>query len=163
MTYKQKFRATDELIGSMIKLMSTLDQDTQSKFTGFFSVSAITVYELAIKEIIIDYAEHCHCDYGYFMGNHLSRLNGRIRIEDLKKGVKNLGDRYENRFKNRLEKEKRNIYGKYEKDLCNSYNNLIQCRHSYVHAGNINLTFRECIDDYMIGKHVIKCLYLALK
>jgi hypothetical protein len=163
MPYNDKFKATDELIVSMQSMLSNVDAQTQAKFTGFLSVSAVTVYELAIKEIIISYACSKHSDFGCFITKYLSRLNGKIKLEDLKNEIKKYGDIYKSKFETELEVAGSLILKNERQDLKSCYNNLILCRHEYVHGGNVTLSMQECINNYIIGKKVIEALYITMQ
>ena len=88
MAYTDKFQPTDELINEINTLKPHISSIALPKFTGAISVSAVTSYELAIKEILIDYASSKHHLFGGFIQNYLSRLNGRIKIPDLKNEIK---------------------------------------------------------------------------
>ena len=74
MAYTDKFLPTDELINEINTLKPHISQVALPKFTGAISVSAVTSYELAIKEILIDYAHSKHNLFGCFVQNYLSRL-----------------------------------------------------------------------------------------
>lgn len=52
MIYSDRFVATDNLITHLSAIIATItDPQIQASYAGFLSVSAITVYELAIKDI----------------------------------------------------------------------------------------------------------------
>ena len=40
-------------------------------------------------------------------------------------------------------------------DLVTTYNNLIECRHQFVHAGTFKMAFDEDVRSYQIGKKFI--------
>lgn len=157
MLYSDKFRPTDELIQEIDALKESLQQDTLSKFTGALSVSAITSFELTIKEIFITYATHKHQVFGNYIQNYLSRLNGRIQINDLKKELKKYNPSLATNFENEI----RNME-QHDSGLRSAYQNLIQNRHTYVHENRINLTYEECKADYELGKKIINALSIIM-
>jgi len=157
MTYSDKFKAADELIECMRSILSKEDPETQSKFAGALSVSAVTVYELAIKDILIEYATIRHEDFGYFITKYLKRLNGRIKLSDLKSEIDNYGSSIKAKFETEINKVEESDSG-----IQSCYNNLILCRHSYVHRGQVTLSMPECIEDFEKGKKIIRALYNAM-
>ena len=131
MTYTDKFLPTDELINEINTLKPHISQVALPKFTGAISVSAVTSYELAIKEILIDYAHSKHNLFGCFVQNYLSRLNGRIEISDLKKEIKKIDNALAANWEEKI---------------------------TEVERVRINLDYDECINDFNIGKKIIEAL-----
>ena len=129
MAYTDKFLPTDELINEINTLKPHISQVALPKFTGAISVSAVPSYELAIKEILIDYAHSTH--------------------KEIKKIDNALAANWE---------EKITEVERVEPSVRSCYQNLIQSRHSYVHANRINLDYDECINDFNIGKKIIEAL-----
>lgn len=157
MAYTDKFQPTDELINEINTLKSHISQVALSKFAGAISVSAVTSYELAIKEILIDYASNKHNSFGIFIQNYLSRLNGRIQISYIKDEIKKFDNTLAEKFEAKI-----GDVEKVEPSVRSCYQNLIQGRHSYVHANQINLSYDECIQDYELGKKIIDALHKVM-
>lgn len=157
MAYTDKFQPTDELINEINTLKPHISSIALPKFTGAISVSAVTSYELAIKDILIDYASSKHHLFGGFIQNYLSRLNGKINIPDLKNEIK----KFDNILATNLETEITAVE-KDEPSVRSCYQNLIQGRHSYVHANQITLSYDECIQDYELGKKIIDALHKVM-
>jgi hypothetical protein len=160
MSYKEKFSPTDEFIGAFDSIMNKINigEETISKFTGALSVSAVTSFELAIKEILIEYASNKHPDFGNFVQQYLCRLNGRIKLRDLKEEIK----KYKPALAEDFEKELINIE-KSHIGIRSAYQNLIENRHTYVHGNHINLTYEECKTDYISSKLIIEALAKVMK
>jgi hypothetical protein len=165
MSYINRFQATDDLLTHLTTVIPTInDQAIIANYAGFLSVSAVTVYELAVKDIFIEFSTKKHNSFGVFTGNHFSRINGRIKIDDLKKEhVKAFGDKYLNKFKTLLDNKEQNILNSGGESIKASYGNLIVCRHEYVHKGVPTLTFSEIQRFFQLGKNVIDCLDKAMK
>lgn len=153
MQYSDKFQPTEELIEEINSLREYIRPDALPKFTGALSVSAVTSFELAIKDILIEYATNKHQVFGCYIRQHLSRLNGKIKINDLKDELKKFNPILADNFEFEIANVERIHFG-----LRSSYQNLIQNRHTYVHANRINLTYEECVTNYQIGKKIIEAL-----
>lgn len=161
MAYGDKFISTDTLIARLNPIIAAVtDPDVRNSYAGLLSVSATTAYELAIKEICITFSDKKHKVFGTVMESHFSRLNGRINYSDLRgQIIKPFGRIYLDRFDKKMDRiEKAKLAGSSHTSLIAQYNNLIQCRHGFVHGGNITLTPNEVIQAYTDGKDIIHCL-----
>ena len=100
MPYTDRFISTDNLITNLSPNIAIITNTAiLASYAGFLSVSSITVYELAIKDIFSDFATKKHLVFGHFVEKYLSRINGRIQINDLKSGqVKAFGNKYLQKF-----------------------------------------------------------------
>ena len=59
MSYTDRFIATDNLISHLNTIVGTItDPAIQANYAGFLSVSSVTVYELAIKDIFNEFASN---------------------------------------------------------------------------------------------------------
>ena len=165
MAYQDRFIATDNLIAHLTPIVSGItDSATKSIYAGFLSVSAITVYELAIKDIFSDFSSKKNIVFGSFVEKYFAGLNGRIKLEDLKgQHIKPFGIKYLEKFEKKLKIREQAFFAATRKNVRSDYSNLILCRHKFVHAGNPTLTFLEVLDNYQTGKEVIHSLYEAMQ
>ena len=61
MGYDSHFIYADDFINHLdIALPATTDPFIKSRYIGFLAITAVTVYELALKEIFIDFANKKH-------------------------------------------------------------------------------------------------------
>jgi hypothetical protein len=167
MGYRDHFRLADDIVTHLNTIVPTLtDPFLISRYVGFVSVTSVTVYELAVKEIFIDFGTKKNVVFGEFIRGHFSRLNGNISINSLKgQHIKLFGEKYLQRFDKKL-KATDNIYIKTtKKSIISCYSNIIVWRNDFAHEGNLstNVTFQEVTDAYEIGKNVIYCLADSLK
>lgn len=164
MSYLNRFISTDNLIAHLTPYLTTItDAAIKANYAGFLSVSAVTVYELAIKDIFIDFADKKNTVFGEFVAKHFLGINGRIKLKDLKEHVKPFGNKYFLKFEAKLKIHEKVILRTKRKDLRTTYTNLILCRHQFVHVGAPTLSLEEVLTDYEIGKEVITSLYEAMK
>lgn len=165
MAYLDRFITTDNLIAHLSPVVNRItDEATKSNYAGFLSVSAVTVYELAIKDIFSEFATRKNSVFGSFVVKYISSLNGRIKLDDLRgQYIKPFGNKYLDRFEKKLKVREKTVFIMSKKNVRTDYSNLIICRHKYVHAGNSTLTFQEVLDNYQIGKEVIHSLYEAMQ
>ena len=165
MAYTDRFVSTDLLILNLKPLITQIrDPQILANFAGFLCVSAVTVYELAIKDIFCDFAEKKNKVFGTFTKHHFSRINGRIKIDAITDDyAKTFGDKYKKNFKNFLAKKEESIMQTDRISIKSRYNNLILNRHSFVHNGALTFSINEAMDSYISGKEVIHILNKAMK
>jgi len=165
MPYTNNFIAADALVPHLNSIVGSItDPIIQSSYAGFFSVSSITVFEQAIKEIFLSFAIKKNKVFGAFIENHFSRINGRINISELRgQYIKPFGEKYLSRFDKQLAIQEDNVFNNTRISITTVYGNLITCRHKFVHTGSPTLTLPETISNYTYGKEVIHCLNHAMQ
>ena len=165
MAYADRFIATDNLIIHLKTAIGTItDPAIQANYAGFLSVSSVTVYELAIKDIFFEFASKKNKVFGAFVEKRFRQLNGRIKISDLKgEHIKPFGDKYLKKFENILQAKESHFFSTLKISIPTDYGNLITCRHKYVHGGYPTLTMNEVINCYNSGKEILHCLDDSMK
>lgn len=162
MAYTAHFATADNVITNLGGVVAaTADPILVGQYTGFAAVSAVTVYELAIKEIFLEFAHRKHRVFGQFTEAYFDRINGRISLHSIKKDyVPRFGDRYAIRFGKALESDDLAELKLSGVSIKSSYGNLVAWRHEFAHQGQIptNATFAEVQQAYQYGKRVIDCL-----
>lgn len=165
MSYLNHFQHADDIIAHLDTFVPASPHLLQAKYIGFVTVSAATVYELAVKEIFIDFAQRKHKVLGNFTENFFYRINGRIKIADLRNDyIKKFGQKYLTKFDKIITKEKTIYFQSNQRMFDTAYSNLITWRHDFAHEGRINAmsTYQETVQSYKDGKEVIRCLALTM-
>ena len=164
MAYTDKFIPTDNLIAQLSPVVAAVvDPMVSINYSGFLSVSAVTVYELAIKTVFIEFAARKNKVFGVYVENKFEKINGRIKLESLiNEFISSFGDRYLNRFKSEINRLEDISVHAGTGSIKTKYNNLIVSRHQFVHGGAPTLTVAEVMDSYNSGKHVIHSLNHAM-
>lgn len=167
MAYADHFKLTDDLIAHLDPVLAALnDPFIESRYTGFLSVSAVTVFELAIKEIFREFARRKHKVLENFTSEYFERINGRIKIGAVKDDyVKKYGSKYVDRFDKRLSACEAEFLRSHGCSLKASYGNLLEWRNEFAHEGRVprNATYREVKKSYELGKEVIRCLAESMR
>ena len=162
MPYYDHFTLADDVISHLDSIMSSIsDPFIQSRYVGFVAVTATTVYELAIKDIFCEFGEKKHKVLGSFIRSYFDRINGKIKIDSIRNEyVKRFGDKYVEKFKEKLDRSEQHWLRTKKVSIKSSYNNIIEWRNEFAHAGKIpsTVTYNEITQSYIIGKEVIKCL-----
>ncbi|GAK32732.1 hypothetical protein JCM17846_26110 [Iodidimonas nitroreducens] len=160
--YNNRFLIVEDYLKHIDPMMSSIkDEFIQTRYIGFITISAVTAYELAIKDIFYAFADKKHSVLADVTRARFSRLNGKIKIDDLKKEhVKMFGDKYLNRFKKKIDEMENKHLRSYRKSPKSAYNNVITWRNQFAHEGSLPNTtnYNEIKEQYNIGKEVIHCL-----
>jgi hypothetical protein len=167
MAYTSHFTIADDMITHLNSIVGGItDPFISSRYVGFVSVSAVTVYELALKEIFIDFAQKKHNVFGTYAESHFDRINGRIKHQNIKDDyVGKFGIKYLKRYKKKVAETEKAFLISHGKSILNSYNNLITWRNDFAHEGHIpsTVTFNEVVDSYHLGKELIKSVADTMK
>ena len=167
MPYSDHFRLTDDLIQHLDPILASLnDPFIESRYTGFLAVSSVTVLELAMKTIFLDFAEAKHKVLANFCAQYFDRINGRIALKTIDDDyLVKFGGKYQIRFRRALEKLERQELRNSGASIKASYGNLLTWRHGFAHEGNIpaNASYREVKRAYGCGKKVMHCLAACMR
>lgn len=162
MQYTVNFQHADDIVAHLNGVVPNLsDQLLSAKYAGFVAVASVTVYEVAIKEIFITFARDKHKVLGVFSESHFKKINGRIKLDIVKKDyIERFGEKYLTRFNKKLDVAMNARLRSHHRDIKNSYANLITWRNEFAHAGQLNATatYAEVVQAYEDGKEVIRCL-----
>jgi hypothetical protein len=162
MAHSHYFGLVDPVISHLNSTVSAVtDQFILSRYAGLVAIGAVTVYELCIKDIFYRFGSKKHKVFGSFVSKHFDRINGRIRLSDIKKEyLPSFGNVYLKRFVARLEQAEKQTLASTGKSISASYGNIIVWRHQFAHEGNFvsNVTYAEAVDSYLLGKEVITVL-----
>lgn len=166
MSYTDRFLLADDYINYVDSVIGAIPDDfIKSRYVGFLSISAVTAYELAFKDIVIEFAEKKHKILGCFARDFFEKLNGRVSLGDIQKNhLPRFGEKYLKKFKSKLESKELEILRSDGRSVRSSYGNVISWRNAFAHEGVIpqGPTYEEARQAYMYGKHVLDCLAIAM-
>lgn len=164
MTYELNFHLIDDVITHLDGAVATADPFTASRYVGFYSVSAATVIELSVKNIIVSFAKSNHPVFGGYVSSKYEKLNAKVSLADLDGHIAPFGRIYRERFKKLLDRVERINLKKSRSSLKSSYGNLLSCRHQFAHEGVVpsNSTYAEVKRGFEAGKVVLACLQKSL-
>lgn len=167
MPYKSHFTIADDMINHLSSVVGNItDPFISSRYVGFVAVSAVTVYELALKQIFIEFALKKNQVFGTYTKSHFDRINGRIKHNQIRDDyVIKFGNKYLTRYNKKIDEIEKHFLTTHRKSVKSSYNNLITWRNEFAHDGIIpsTVTFNEVVSSYHLGKELIKCVYESMK
>ncbi len=162
MPYSDHFTLTDDLITHLDTIVGTLnDPFIESRYSGFLAISSVTVLELAMKTIFMDFSESKHRVFGHFCAEYFDRINGRIGIQLIRTDyLPKFGERYRKRFEERLDVLEKQKLSQSGTSVKASYGNLLTWRNEFAHQGHLpsQATYCEVKRAYLCGKEVMHCL-----
>lgn len=166
MPYVDHFRHADEVIAHLDTIVPALPNPLlKTKYAGFVTIAAVTVYELAIKEIFCEFGRRKHKVLGAFSESYFKRINGRVTLDDIRKDYcMRYGDAYVTKFKARLDAKSKTHLAAHRRDVKSSYSNLIVWRNAFAHEGTVpaTVTYSEVVQAYQDGKEVIHSLAASM-
>ncbi len=166
MPYADHFQHADDVVAHLNTFVPGLgDPLLRVKYTGFVTVAAVTVYELAIKEIFCEFGRRKHKVLGKFTERYFERINGRVAVKSIREDYcARFGDVYVDRFKKKLDARAKAYLTMHKRDVRSAYGNMIVWRNDFAHEGQIpNLpTYGEAVQSYEDGKEVIHALAAAM-
>ncbi|MBI1236186.1 MAG: hypothetical protein GC188_05815 [Alphaproteobacteria bacterium] len=165
MAYDEHFKLADDYLVHLDSMFDAVDDDfIKGRYLGFVLISAVTVYELAIKEIFCDFSRKKHIRFGQYVENSFEKLNGRIGLEDLKNRSKKFGEQYRLKFQRKLDSREQQNLRDGRGSIRSAYGNMLTWRNSFVHSGQSPRTtnYGEIKNSYESGKLVILSLAEAM-
>lgn len=166
MSYQNHFDHADEVFRHLSSFIHDIDPILAAKYMGFAAVACITVYELAIKEILIEFSRKKHVVLGILSESMLGKINGRIVVDDIRNSyIKKFGVKYLDKFNKELKSTRDVFLSQNRRDITTSYNNLVLWRNQFAHNGVFPTqpTFDELYQNYEDGKEIIHCLFRSMK
>lgn len=164
MTYSRHFSLVDDVSSHFDGAVEGLDAFTVTRYAGLYAVSSAAVLELALKEIVVEFARSRDVVFGEYLASRYETLNGRIKLANIRdEHLRPFGGIFLDRF-NRLLKWLDNWSLKCQRGaVISSYGNLLTCRHTFAHEGKTTCTYQEVKAGFEAGKIVMACLSHVLK
>lgn len=167
MSYSDRFLVSDQYVDHVDAIIDTIEDPLiRVRYAGFVAVTAVTVFELAFKDILYEFADRKHKVFGTHIRFSYDKLNGRIGISDIRNNhVVRFGERYHKRFERTLKEMEKSCLASGEGSITSSYGNLVTWRHKFVHEGDLpnTATYDEARRSYFLGKKVLECLDQSLR
>lgn len=166
MPYTDHFRLTDDLIQHLDPIVTALnDPFIETRYTGFLAVSSVTVLELAMKTIFLEFAAAKHKVLGNFCAQYFDRINGQIGINKINEHTVRFGSKYQTRFKKSLNDLEQQQLVSTGSSIKSSYGNLLTWRHEFAHEGSVptQATYSEVRRAYLCGKDIMHCLAASMR
>ncbi|MFN3235407.1 MAG: HEPN domain-containing protein [Gammaproteobacteria bacterium] len=167
MSFENRFNLADDYLNHVNNVITALPDDfIKSRYLGFLAISAVTAYELAIKDIFYRFSDQKHRALGELARSKFEKLNGQIRLKDLRdRHIKSFGQKYCTRFIRELDKVEQSALASRNGSVKSSYGNLVMWRHNFVHQGEWpnTATYGDLTSAYDHGKELIRCIDRAMQ
>lgn len=163
--YTTFFNNSDIVIKHMQSLSTSIPINLQPTYAGFVCIIAVATYEMAIRNILVDFCTNQNKLFGDFFNSKFPKLNGNIDLERINSQfLSHFGKKYRSNFDDLVNFEDKYLLQKEGKKLKDSYKNIITYRHAFAHTATFtyNATLTEVCTFYFTGKRIIECLDVAL-
>lgn len=127
----------------------------RADLAGLLVVAMAATYETCVKEVLYDYANNHHANFGGFTRRNYEKLNSRVQINDLKRYCELFAPEIKARFKDRLAIKKKALLDRVGKNIETSYEQILSWRHDFAHAGTRCTTIEEATSTHRVGKRVL--------
>ncbi|WP_436097297.1 HEPN domain-containing protein [Bosea sp. LjRoot237] len=137
--------------------------DFRSDLAGLLVVAIAANYEACVKETLINFASKNGDVFARYTSQQYSKLNSRVSPRDLHKYANSFCDKAPKRFKDKLRYRQSKVNRLLGKDIEKCYEQILDWRHAYAHAGQKNTTIEEAINTHRYARHVIFAFYDAFE
>ena len=160
------FSTSDQLMARLDNAVTALDDEYyKTRFVGYVAVSAVTAFEVNIRDKVIDFSSRKHNVFGNFTSAVFEKTNAKVKLEMLRNDfLSRFGERYLKRFNKALDTIEKDQMVAGSGSVKNAYANIINWRHVFVHQGELPqyASYEEARSAYEHGKLVIACFCDAL-
>lgn len=129
----------------------------RADLAGLLVVTIAACYEDCVKATLVGHAAKRHVDFEEFTERNFSRLSSRIKVNDLHQYAKLFGGAAEGRFKEKLKTKRDQISNRTGVNIEKRYQQILDWRHDYAHAGVKNTTINEALSFHVYGLRVLYC------
>jgi hypothetical protein len=165
-SYSDHFKLVDDVTDHLDAAAGAVEPMIRSKYAGFYAVASAAVLELALKEIIITFAQNTNPLFGEYIADRYEQINGRIKLANIKgEHLKPFGEKYLKRFERLVDRVNSLCMRQQKPPIITSYGNLLLCRHKFAHEGVIPsyITYEEVKQGFESGKMIMQCLAKVLR
>ncbi|WP_224543260.1 HEPN domain-containing protein [Mesorhizobium sp. CA16] len=127
----------------------------RADLAGLLVVAMAATYETCVKEILYEFANRHHTAFGGYARRSYNKINSRVAVKDLKKYCDIFDPDIRTRFNSRLSLKKQAILARTGKNIEASYEQILDWRHEFAHAGNRNTTIEEATKTHRLAKRVM--------
>lgn len=127
----------------------------RADLAGLLVVAMAATYETCVKEILYEFANGHHAAFGDYARRSYNKINSRVAVKDLKKYCDIFDPSTRTRFNSRLSQRKKLILERTGKNIETSYEQILDWRHEFAHAGNRNTTIEEATKTHRLAKRII--------
>lgn len=127
----------------------------RADLAGLLVVATVATYENCVKDVLVSSAHRHHAAFGSFAANNFAKLNSRIALSDLNIYAKNFDPAIHSKFKELLNKRQKLIDSRIGKNISKAYEQMLDWRHAFAHAGIRNTTIEEAMVTHNLAKRVL--------
>jgi len=129
--------------------------DFRSDLAGLLVVMTCATYETCVKNILYSYAGRHSPLFKVYVENKYEKINSKIEISDLHTYAKTFHSDLGKKFKESLNAKSEKYLLKANKDIKQSYTQLLKWRHSFAHTGARVTTVEEVLQHHSYAKRVL--------
>lgn len=152
------FEKIDSLINEIETIVPATTYQTiqfRADLAGLLVVAIASAYETCVKDVLFEFANKKHIVFGGFTQRNYEKLSSKVRVNDLRNYCKLFDPDIKIEFNRVLAARKAALLGRVGKDIEKSYEQILDWRHDFAHAGVRATTIEEAAATHRVGKRVL--------
>jgi RiboL-PSP-HEPN len=149
----------DELvndINAVVPATSTYQNvKMRADLAGLLVVAIAASYENCVKEVLYYKAGFHHAAFEAYARRQYAKINSRINVSDLVRYCDLYDPAVKTQFKANLSNRKASVLKRTGVNIETMYEQLLDWRHDFAHAGVRNMTLEEATKAHLFGKRVL--------
>ena len=130
-------------------------QQFRADLAGLLVVTIAASYESCVKETLVNHASKHHAAFGDYALNNYSKINSKIRVNDLKRYATLFSPKISGDFNRLLQDRKKRISTRVGINIENRFEQILNWRHDFAHAWITNTTVEEAMKTHRYAKRIL--------
>jgi hypothetical protein len=127
----------------------------RADLAGLLVVAVAASYENCVKEILYSKAGSHHPAFESYARRQYAKINSRINVSDLIRYCEVYDPALRTSFKARLSSRRASVLARTGVNIETMYEQLLDWRHDFAHAGVRGMTLEEATKAHLFGKRVL--------
>lgn len=161
-----EFSRINDLIGDMNAVVPAnsgyQNIKLRADLAGLLVVAIAASYENCVKEVLYSKAGSHHPAFEAYARRQYAKINSRINVADLVKYCDLYDPALKIKFKSKLSGRKAAVLARTGVNIEVMYEQLLDWRHDFAHAGVRSMTLEEATKAHLFGKRVLYVFAEAL-
>ena len=149
----------DELVNDMNAVVpaNSAYQNVKMRadLAGLLVVAIAASYENCVKEVLYSRAASHHPAFEAYARRQYAKINSRINVSDLARYCEVYDPVLKPKFKAKLSSRKASVLARTGVNIEVMYEQLLDWRHDFAHAGVRSMTLEEATKAHLFGKRVL--------
>lgn len=129
---------------------------------GFLCVKYTSAVEMALRQLVIMFAESKHKLLQNYVAADFEKTNARVKYQQISEILRKLDVQIRDDFQRRVQDAARALGDRSGQQVWRLHDSVITWRHGYVHEGTLDSSFQDVLDAAPHCQTVVACVRCAL-